>query len=119
MKNIILTGASDGLGKSFAQECIKNHINIIALCRTKPNYSCDYIRTDLTDERSIREACEIIKEKYSTFDAIVNCAGTMSLETTDALTFKEMEDVFKVNSISPIFLISLLLPLIKKIKQIS
>lgn len=116
MKTIILTGASDGLGKSFAKECIKNGINIIALCRTKPDYACDYIPTDLTEEESIRKACTTIKEKYSTFDAIVNCAGTMSLENTDTLTFKEMEDTFKVNSIAPMFLVSLLLPLIKKNK---
>ena len=48
MKNVILTGASDGLGKSFAKLCIKNNINVIALCRTKPEYECDFIETDLT-----------------------------------------------------------------------
>lgn len=116
MKNIILTGASDGLGKSFAKLCIKNNINIVALCRKKPDYACDFIETDLTDEDSIKNACEIIKEKYSCFNAIVNCAGTMSLQNLDALSFQEMEDVYKVNSISPIFLISLLLPLIKENK---
>lgn len=116
MKNVILTGASDGLGKSFAQLCIKNNINIIALCRTKPSYDCDFIKTDLSDENSVKNSCEIIKEKYSEFDAIINCAGTMSLQNTDSLSFEEMEKVYKVNSISPIYLISLLLPLIKKNK---
>ena len=29
MKNVILTGASDGLGKEFAKLCIENGINII------------------------------------------------------------------------------------------
>ncbi len=32
MKNIILTGASDGLGKEFGKICIQNNIQIIALC---------------------------------------------------------------------------------------
>ena len=51
MKNIILTGASDGLGKEFAQRSLKKdkNTNIIALCRTKPDYECDFISTDLTD----------------------------------------------------------------------
>ena len=80
MKAVILTGASDGLGKSFAKLCIKNNINVVALCRTRPDYDCDFIETDLRNEDSIRKACEIIKEKYSFFDAIVNCAGTMSLQ---------------------------------------
>lgn len=114
MKTVILTGASDGLGKSFAQLCINNKVNVVALCRSKPDYACDFIETDLRNEDSIRNACEIIKEKYSSFDAIVNCAGTMSLQSLDALSFQEMEEVYKVNSISPIFIISLLLPLIKE-----
>lgn len=59
-----------------------------------------------------------LKQLYRTFvlDAIVNCAGTMSLQSLDALSFQEMEDVYKVNSISPIFIISLFLPLIKENK---
>ena len=56
MENIILTGASDGLGKEFANRCLKDeNINIIALCRTKPDYKCDFIQTDLTDENSIEK----------------------------------------------------------------
>ena len=52
MRNIILTGASDGLGKEFAKRCLKDKdINIIALCRTKPDYQCDFIKTDLTDDK--------------------------------------------------------------------
>ncbi|MCI8641812.1 MAG: hypothetical protein HFJ59_08145 [Clostridia bacterium] len=38
MKNIILTGASDGLGKEFRGVCKHNNINVIALCRTKQGY---------------------------------------------------------------------------------
>ena len=116
MKNVILTGASDGLGKSFAKLCVNNNINIIALCRTKPDYECNFIKTDLSDEISIINACQEIKDNYFNFDAIVNCAGTMTLQPTEKLTFEEMEYVFKVNSIAPIFLISQLLPLIKKNK---
>ena len=116
MKNIILTGASDGLGKSFAQLCLKKGINIIAICRTKPDYPCDFIKTDLSDERDIKNACQTIKEKYASFDALVNCAGTMSLEATDSLSFDELDTVFKVNTIAPILLISELLPSIKENK---
>ena len=50
MKKIILTGASDGLGREFAKLCIENNIKIVALCRTKPNYDCDFIQMDLTSE---------------------------------------------------------------------
>ena len=114
MKTYILTGASDGLGKSFAKLCLKNNINIIALCRNKPDYKCEFIKNDLCDKNSIINACNTIKEQYAKFDAIINCAGTMSLQNTESLSFDEMEYVYKVNTISPIFITSLLLPLIKE-----
>ena len=37
----------------------------------------------------------------------------MSLQKIDSLNFDEMEYVYKVNTISPIFITSMLLPLIK------
>ena len=78
MKNIILTGASDGLGKEFALKCLKDEeTNIVAICRTKPNYKCDFIKTDLTDEKSIESTCNKIKEKYNKINALINCAGVI------------------------------------------
>lgn len=112
MKNIILTGASSGLGKAIGELCCINGINVIALCRTQPNYNCQFIKTDLREEASIINACNIIKEKYNDFDALINCAGTISMESIDKLTFKEMEEVYRVNSIAPTFIISNLLSLI-------
>lgn len=112
MKNIILTGASSGLGNAIGELCSQKGINVIALCRRKPDYNCEFIETDLREESSIINACNIIKEKYNKFEALINCAGIISMESTDKLTFKEMEDVYRVNSIAPTFIISNLLSLI-------
>lgn len=112
MKTIILTGASSGLGASIGKLCVKKGIKVVAICRNKPKYDCEFIETDLRLESSIDNTCKIIKEKYNKFDAIINCAGIISLEPLNNLTFKEMEEVYKVNSIAPMFMISKLLPLI-------
>ncbi len=114
MKNIILTGANDGLGKAFGELCIKEGIKVIALCRKKPDYDCIFIKTDLSNENSMINACKLIKEKYNEFDAFINCAGAMSLGETNKIPLKEAENVFMVNSIAPIFLISQLHDLIIK-----
>lgn len=112
MKTIILTGASSGLGASIGKLCVKKGIKVVAICRNKPKYDCEFIETDLRLESSIDNTCKIIKEKHNKFDAIINCAGIISLEPLNNLTFKEMEEVYKVNSIAPMFMISKLLPLI-------
>lgn len=114
MKSIILTGANDGLGKSFGNLCVKQGIHVIALCRKKPNYQCTFIETDLTEESSMIKACNLIKEKYTDFDAFINCAGVMSLGKTKDISWNETKDVFLVNSIAPIFLIAQLKELIIK-----
>lgn len=114
MKNIILTGASDGLGKAFGKICMENNINIIALCRTKPDYKCDFIETDLTDENSITEACNIIKEKHNKFDAVINCAGVPGVQKLEEITYSCLEDLMKINSIAPMFLVAQLMSLIKE-----
>lgn len=114
MKSIILTGANDGLGKAFGKLCVKEGIKVIALCRRKPDYDCIFIKTDLSNEASMVNTCELIKEKYNQFDAFINCAGTMSLGETNEISLKETENVFMINSIAPIFLISQLHDLIIK-----
>ena len=114
MKNIILTGASDGLGKEFAKLCLENDINIIALCRTKPDYECEFVQMDLTSEESMINGCNIIKEKYSKFDALINCAGVPGIEKINEITYSCLENLMKINSIAPMFLTSQLMDLIKK-----
>ncbi len=113
MKRILLTGASDGLGEKFAELCIKNNIEIIALCRTKPNYECEFIPTDLTDENSMINGCNIIKQKFSKFDALINCAGVPGIQEPDKITYAVLDNLMKINSIAPMFLTSQLYDLIK------
>lgn len=62
----------------------------------------------------MENACALIKEKYSDFDALINCAGTQCIEPTNNTPYEKLEYVMKVNSIAPMFLISQLFDLIKK-----
>ena len=115
MKRIIITGASDGLGKALAELCVSKKIEVINISRSK----CDVknvinIICDLTSEKQITNAVDCIKEKYSTFDALINCAGQISLQKPNNIDYKEMERVFKVNLFAPIFLTSQLFDLIKQ-----
>lgn len=114
MKRIIITGASDGLGKEFGKLAREEGIEIICLSRTKPDYECIYIKTDLSKEESIQNTCQVIKEKYAQFDALINCAGVASKQKPNEIEYQELENLIKVNNIAPIYLISQLFDLIKK-----
>ena len=114
MKTIILTGASDGLGKEFGKLFVSTGGEIIAICRTKPDYPCEFIKCDLSNEKSMINACNIIKEKFNNFDALINCAGVQCIEPTNNTPYEKLEYVMKVNTIAPMFLISSLFDLIKQ-----
>ncbi len=114
MKRVILTGASDGLGKEVGKLFLSGGGEVVALCRTKPEYDCKFIKCDLSDEKSMTKACEIIKEKYPEFDALINCAGTQCIEPTNNTPYAKLDYVMKVNTIAPMFLICQLFDLIKQ-----
>jgi len=114
MKKVIITGASDGLGKELAKICIENNIEVLCLSRTKPDYDCFHIKTDLTSEESIINTVEEIKKNHNKFDALINCAGTFSFQSCEKTTYKELENNFKINTIGLMFITSQLFNLIKE-----
>ncbi|MDR1026651.1 MAG: SDR family oxidoreductase [Lactobacillus sp.] len=114
MKRVLITGASDGLGRELARLCIGEGIEVVCISRSQPDYSCEYIKTDLAVEESIKKCADEIKDKYAKFDALVNCAGVISIGSPEEIDYKELDNLMKVNSMAPIFLTSQLLKLIKE-----
>lgn len=100
--------------KNFGGVCKHNNINVIALCRTKPEYECNFIKTDLSDEKSILKSCNLIKEKYNKFDALINCAGVPGVQKLEEITYECLDNLMKINSIAPMFLTAQLIDLIKQ-----
>lgn len=114
MKRVILTGASDGLGRALGKKCVTEGVEVVALCRTQPDYECKFIPTDLTDATSMQDACATIRERYAEFDALINCAGIQKIQPSGAVDYQNMEELFRVNTLAPIFLTSELFMQIKE-----
>ncbi len=112
MKRVILTGASDGLGKAFGKLCVTGGVEVVALCRTKPDYKCQFIKCDLASEKQVISACGKVKEKFGEFDAIVHCAAIVGMEKINQITYEKFEKTWKINTISPLFILSQLYDLV-------
>ncbi|MEI6835439.1 MAG: SDR family oxidoreductase [Candidatus Falkowbacteria bacterium] len=109
MKKIIILGASDGLGKAIASLCLKEKIEVINVSRT----ACDLpgvvnLTCDLSIEEDINNTSNLIKEKYNNFDAIINCVAIVAMEKINEITYSKFERAFKINTIAPLYLLSLL-----------
>ncbi len=114
MKTIIITGASDGLGKALAEACVKNNMRVINISRTKSFSGVENICCDLSKQEDIDRAVEIIKEKYSDFNVLVNNSAIVGYEPINNISYEKFERTWKINTIAPLYLISKLYDLIVK-----
>ncbi len=103
---IVITGASDGLGLQLAKVYQKSGKRVVNISRRASEYAIDNILTDITDEISIKAAVAAILAIDEPIEALVNCAGVMSLEPVDSVTASELDRVFGVNVRGPILLVS-------------
>jgi short-subunit dehydrogenase len=113
---IVITGASDGLGKELAKLLVTAGKQVINLSRQDSATASRTIAMDLTDESSIVAAAAEILGESEPIEALINCAGVMSLEAIDKLTSAEIERTFKVNVTGPMLLVSQLASRIKQDK---
>lgn len=85
---IIITGASDGIGKAISLELAKHKHELILLARNieKLNEvknealklgtkSAEFYSTDLSKSNEIYKFCKKIRNKYKSIDGLINNAG--------------------------------------------
>ena len=82
--NAVITGGASGLGKATAEIIIKNSGKVTIFDTEEEkgtqfveemNGACDYLFTDVTNEKSIIKNLDIIKNKLGDINLVVNCAG--------------------------------------------
>ncbi len=111
---IIITGASDGLGLQIAKIYKEAGKRVINISRRECEFSNTNILTDLTNEAAIEKAVEKISAIDEPIEALINCAGVMSLERVDKITPQEVDRTFAINIKAPILLVSGFAPRLKK-----
>lgn len=118
MKNIIITGASDGLGRAIATE-LKEH-NLILVSRNEEKLkelsdelNCKYYVCDLTDYNSIENMMKEIKD----VDVLINNAGVWLAGDLEENTFDKISTCIDVNTKAPIYMTKAVLPIMRKKKS--
>lgn len=114
-KNILVTGASSGIGQATAVECSKMGARLIVTARNEDRLKetlsllegegHQMIIADLTDEDEIKS----LAEQCPNLDGIVNNAGVGTLKPLAFYSQKEIDKVFSANTFAPMFVIKWLL----------
>lgn len=121
MKTIIITGGSDGLGKSIAKTLTKNENNIIIISKnekklkeTSSEINCDYYVCDVTNYEEINVTISKIINKYNKIDILINNAGVWLAGDLTETSYEKISNCIDVNTKGPIYMTKAVLPYMYK-----
>jgi NAD(P)-dependent dehydrogenase (short-subunit alcohol dehydrogenase family) len=116
--NVVITGASRGIGFETAQLFLKNNHHVFCLTRNTESLenlnspNLHIISTDLTSTESIDHAVNVIKSKVNCIDVVINNAGSIVNKPFEKIDYQELEIVYRVNVFAPFYLTQQLLHLL-------
>lgn len=132
---ILITGASEGLGKSYAKELYKNGYNIIIVSRNELKikstieeikYETENNMTGFTNkieyfqfdfgENFTKESKELLEKKlkYYEINILINNVGTAYLNYLEQLTDEEIQKIININIVNTTFLNKIIINQMKK-----
>ena len=117
-KTIIITGASDGLGKSIANELQEYDLILVAkdedkLEKVASDLNCKYYVCDLKDYNQINNIIKDIEK----VDILINNAGIWLAGDLEENTFQQISNCIDVNTKAPIYMTKAVLPKMRKNKS--
>ncbi len=104
MKNIIITGASKGIGRVIAKSLRKKyHIINIDIVENKMD-GVDFYKCDISDKSQLIKTIEKIKINIDSLYVLINNAAIFSHKILEKQTFEEWENILSVNLTAPYIL---------------
>ncbi len=128
MKNVVITGAANGVGKAIANILKDNNLILIDtdeenLKRTAEQTNVKYYVCDVSNDKEIVNTIKQIGENYKTIDCLINCAGMWisgDLSKMEQPIYNEMNDLERIrkvidtNVFGIIAMIKSIFPIMKK-----
>lgn len=119
-KVIVITGASDGLGKTLTESLSKEN-NVIALATTEEKLqkvaednNCNYKVCDVSDYHQVEKCTNEIIEEFGKIDILINNAGLWIQEKLEENDADRINAVIDVNLLGMIYMTKAVIPIMKK-----
>ncbi len=109
-KNILIIGASSGIGEATAQILNKQSFNVYSASRTAPSvamvkhFTWDALNPDNT----------VFNELPDVLDGLIYCPGTINLKPFARLSQEDFKNDFQINVLGAVAVIQAVLPRLKK-----
>lgn len=122
MKNILITGASTGIGKACALAAAQKDYLVYAGCRKdsdfealrKLHHNIRPIKLDVSKEEDRKSAVELIESEHGYLDCLFNNAGISASGSSEFQPLDTYRWQMEVNFIAPVAMTQTFLPLIRK-----
>ncbi len=120
---IIITGGSDGLGKTLAESLSRDN-NVIILATNEEKlrevaneYNCEYKVCEVSEYNRVDEVVKEIYNDYGNIDILINNAGLWIQEELDVNDYNRINDVIDVNLLGVINCSKAVIPYMKEKKD--
>lgn len=115
---VLITGANSGIGRSLVSYLVENRYDVIALARNldevETHEKIFKYQVDLTDIPSLDKVLASIVKEHGYVANIINNAGVMQSGEFNELSYKHLENSFKVNAFAPFQIMKSFLPLMQR-----
>ena len=101
MKQVVITGASQGIGQEIAKLFLNQGYIVHNISRHAPQYSHPNLRHWQADMLYYDQLEQVIHQ-IGSFDVLINNAGYMNTLTASSYTWNEMHNIMNVNLIHTI-----------------
>ncbi|BDS09410.1 SDR family NAD(P)-dependent oxidoreductase [Aureispira anguillae] len=129
-KNIVITGASYGIGEAIAYQLASNNVHLILVARTDSKLrrlktklealgaTISIYSVDLSQEREVCLLIDHLKQQHNGIDIVISNAGhSIKRSIHDSLErFHDFQRTMAINYFGPVQLLLALIPLLKKNK---
>ena len=121
-KNILLTGASSGIGYQLAKDLGKEGANLALLARRKDildnlskelksfNIKIITAQCDVTSQESVKTAFDFVKKEFGNINAAILNAGTSHRISVEEFNKDFITDIFNVNIIGLVYCLFEIIP---------
>lgn len=119
-KTVVITGGSDGLGKTLAENLAKdNNVIIIATNEEKlkivaNDNNCTYKVCDVSKYALVENIINDIAKEFGTIDVLINNAGLWIQEELDTNDSERVKSVIDVNLLGTINMSKAVIPFMKE-----
>lgn len=106
VKQVAVTGAGRGIGRSIAERFLEGGWKVWALCRQKPALegNVHHVPFDADDERSVMDAARTLTTDAGHLTALVNNAGIAISSPLHKTSTAEFERTMRINVTAPFLL---------------